>query len=208
VEVSAINRTELLPWLLKRHYARRIPPISHAFGLYDGANLIGVVTYGVPASVHLCRGVCGDENASAVLELNRLCVEDGVSNGASTLVGRSLKMLPSPTVVVSYADTAQGHIGYIYQATNFLFTGTTKERTDIDAGDGRHARHPLGDATQRVARSAKHRYVTFVGSKWDRRRLRESLMYPVLPYPKGKTERYDASCQVEKQPLLLFGEES
>jgi hypothetical protein len=44
-------------------------------------------------------------------------------------------MLPKPTIVVSYADTAMGHIGYIYQASNFLFTGTTKERTDMAGED-------------------------------------------------------------------------
>ena len=47
-----------------------------------------------------------------------------------TLVGRSLRLLPKPSVVVSYADTAQGHVGYVYQAANFIYTGLSAKRTD------------------------------------------------------------------------------
>jgi len=157
--VKPIKSNEAVPWILRKHYAKRMPSISYAFGLYKESELLGVVTYGVPASPFLCVGVCGEENKDIVLELNRLCLMENISNGASFLVGRSLQMLPKPTVVVSYADTAMNHVGYIYQAANFLFTGTTKERTDMAAGDGKHSRHHKGNPDERVNRSAKHRYI-------------------------------------------------
>lgn len=38
-------------WLLKKHYAHRIPSISYAFGLFDRDGLLmGVCTYGFPPS--------------------------------------------------------------------------------------------------------------------------------------------------------------
>ena len=203
MKVFPINSFETEPWLLQKHYAKRMCPISYAFGLYVDQNLVGVVTYGVPASPFLCFGVCGVDNKDIVLELNRLCLNDGIANGASFLVSNSLKMLPHPTIVVSYADTAMNHVGYIYQASNFLFTGTTKERTDMAGHDGKHSRHNLGDSGNRIARSAKHRYVFFVGSKSEKRKLRQQLNYPVMPYPKGESTKYNAGGAVKSQQLLF-----
>lgn len=203
MRVLRIKNEECNQWLLHKHYARRLPSISFAFGLYEGNILTGIVTYGMPASPFLCIGVCGKQNKDHVIELNRLCVDSKTKNATSFLVSNSLQMLPKPSIVVSYADTAQNHIGYIYQACNFLFTGTTKERTDMAGNDGAHSRHNKGDRENRINRSAKHRYVFFVGSKKQKQKLRKDLMYEVLDYPKGKTERYDASAKVEIQQLLF-----
>ena len=203
MKVLPIKSEETYPWLLKKHYAKRIPSISFAFGLYDKTELIGIITYGKPASPQLCFGVCGNENKDIFWELNRLCIKDGVKNGASILVGQSLKLLPCPAIIVSYADSAMNHIGYVYQATNFYFTGTTKERTDMASEDGKHSRHSKGNPEDRVFRSAKHRYIYFVGSKNQKKDLLKSLNYEILPYPKGNTLKYDAGGKVQTQELLF-----
>ncbi len=200
--VLPIKNEETYPWLLQKHYAKRIPQIMYAFGLYEENNLIGVVTYGIPASPALCVGVCGKELADKVLELNRLCLQDNSKNQSSFLVSNSIKLLPKPTIVVSYADTAQGHIGYVYQATNFLFTGTTKERTDMGGRDGKHSRHSK-DPSIRVFRSAKHRYIYFHGTKPQKKLLRSLLKYDVEPYPKGDSKKYDSGDRVQTQVLLI-----
>jgi hypothetical protein len=202
MQIKPIKSFETEPWLLKKHYAHRMPNIMFAFGLY-APELVGVVTYGMPASHSLCVGVCGPEHQSIVLELNRLCLNDNIPNGASKLVSESLKMLPKPSIVVSYADTAMGHIGYIYQATNFLFSGTTKERTDIAPEKGKHSRHHKGNHENRVFRSAKHRYIFIVGDKKQKKLLVSSLRYEVLPYPKGDTRRYNSGSKVSTQQLLF-----
>lgn len=175
---------ETKQFILKIHYAKRMPPVSHAFGLINSGELVGIITYGIPANQHLCNGVCGEEKKNLVLELNRLCLLYNRKNEASMLVGRSLQMLPRPRIIVSYADTARGHTGFVYQACNFIFTGTTKERTDPEALDGRHTRHHDGDITKRQKRSAKHRYVYFVGSKNEVKGLKALLRYPIEQYPK------------------------
>ena len=106
-------------------------------------------------------------------------------NEASYLVSKSLKMLPKPKIIVSYADTARNHIGYVYQASNFLFTGTTKGRTDQASANGKHSRHSLGDKTKRVYRSPKHRYITFIGTKHEKNNYRKALKYNIESYPKS-----------------------
>ena len=144
------------------------------------------MTYGSPASPPLCIVVCGTECKDMVIELNRLCLLNNKKNEASYLVGQSLKLLPKPRCIVSYADTQQGHAGCIYQASNFFFTGTTKARTDMAGKDGKHSRHHLGDRTNRVYRSAKHRYVTFIGNKKQKKKYLKLLNYPILTtYPKN-----------------------
>ena len=201
MQVIPIKPYEAYPWILKKHYAKRLPQIMYAFGLYENGELLGVVTYGIPASPMLCVGVCGKEYASQVLELNRLCLLNNEKNQSSFLVANSIKLLPKPTIVVSYADTAQGHVGYVYQATNFLFTGTTKERTDMAAGDGKHSRHGK-DPSVRQFRSAKHRYVYLHGDKRQKKELLSKLNYSIEAYPKGSSSRYDSGNAVETQGLL------
>lgn len=202
MEVKPIKSFETKPWLLNRHYAKRLPSISYAFGLFDEGVLVGVCTYGSPASPSLCVGVCGEQHRDKVVELNRLVVDSDKPNSASMLVGRSLQMLPKPSIVVSYADTAQGHVGYIYQSTNFLYTGATSERTDMGGEEGKHSRHAK-DPSIRVFRSSKHRYIIFTGSKKQKRILRNELNYEVEDYPKGESKQYDASGYVETQGTLF-----
>lgn len=184
-EVVQIPYSATKDWILNIHYAKRMPSISFAYGLYRHDEMVGMVSYGTPASPFLCKGICGEEHKKNVIELNRLVLKDNLPNEASFLVSRSLKLLPRPKVVVSYADTAQDHAGIIYQACNFLFTGTTKPRTDMAGKDGKHSRHHLGDRQNRINRSAKHRYVYFIGSKKDKKMLRNALNYTIQDsYPK------------------------
>jgi hypothetical protein len=180
--INKITYKDTKPFILNIHYARRMPSISFAYGLFNHDELVGVVTYGSPASPPLCRGVAGEQNKHLVLELNRLVLKYNLPNEASRLVGASLKMLPRPRIIVSYADTAQDHNGTVYQACNFLFTGTSKPRTDINAG-GKHPRHHLGDKTKRIYRSAKHRYLFLIGSKKEKKKLMSDLKYQIKEYP-------------------------
>ena len=220
-KVLPINNFEVEPWLLQKHYAKRMCPISYAFGLYDQEKLIGIVTYGVPASSMLRRGLCGKQWEENVIELNRLCCNSG-KNLASILVGHSLQMLPKPMIVVSYADTEQGHVGYIYQATNFIYTGLSFKKkdwaikgmehlhgatiADMSRGQENRAnwmREKFGDDFYLKDRAQKHRYVFFVGNKTQRKTMLSNLMYQVEPYPKGDSKRYDAGGEVQIQQLLF-----
>lgn len=206
--IRQVSYEETKPFLLNIHYARRMPSISYAFGLFlKGGQCIGIVTYGVPPSNSLCKGIAGMENFYNVLELNRLVFlpEHNGNNNASYLVGNSLKMLPNHTFVVSYADTAWSHIGYVYQATNFLYTGLSAKRLDTYQPEGLHPRHydKNNHSPLYQTRSRKHRYVYLVGDKRTKKQMRKELKYPIIPqYPKGDETRYDINdpkilCPIE-----------
>lgn len=201
-DVRRISYADAIPFITNIHYARRIPTIQYAFGLYIDGRLVGICTYGQPASPSLCKGIAGECNRHNVLELNRLVFlpQYNGDNNASYLVSHSLKQLPPNTYVVSYADWGGWHhVGYVYQATNFLYTGMTKERTDIYA-DGGHSRHYNKDEKRRQLRTAKHRYVYLVGSKRQRRKMLKHLNYPIIAqYPKGDSHRYDTNDPIAER---------
>jgi len=221
MSVQSIPTSDAMPWILNRHYAKRSCPISYAFGIYEGDQMIGVVTYGTPLSSTLRSGVCGKEWSGKVLELNRLCCENR-KNVASMLVGRSLKMLPKPSIVVSYADQGQGHVGYVYQATNFLYTGLSakfkdpmvkgmehKHHTTIgDEGRGHDSRVKFlrekygAENVYYVERARKHRYVFLHGSKTDKWKMRQAMNYKEFEYPKGESKHYEVEG-IQTQSLLF-----
>lgn len=219
-EVRPIPYDEVREWLLFKHYAHRIPSISFAFGLYNKElRMVGVCTYGVPASPSLVSGAISEEYADKFFELNRLVVDDGLPrNTLSFFVATTLKMLPRPMVVVSYADSEQGHHGYIYQATNWLYTGMTKPHSEysVDGGENKHSRHLLdeyGGINEAKAkgvkmnvgqRSIKYRYFQFLGDKRQKRDMLRKFKYEILnEYPKGDNKRYDASYKPSPQGLLF-----
>lgn len=197
--VTEIPKQDTRHLMLNVHYAHRIPSVTYSYGLFRGSELVGIVTYGTPVSWTLCRGVCGDDWASNVVELNRLVLQDNLPNEASRLVGASLKLLPKPKVVVSFADTAQDHTGFVYQATNFYYTGLSARFRDPRVRGLEHQHHATyaHGMTNRqviekygeenvyfVERSRKHRYIFFCGSKTERKAMMSALRYEILPYPK------------------------
>ena len=220
--VQSIPSSETHDWLLHKHYAKRIPSISWAFGLFDDKmTLQGVCTFGTPASAPLRDGVAGKNWREYVLELNRLCCINK-KNIASFLVSHSIALLPSPSLVVSYADIAQGHNGYVYQAANFIYTGLSAKRTDwkIKGKENLHGqtiadesrgkenraewmREKYGDDFYLEERSRKHRYVFLHGYKRQKKEMKAALRYAIEPYPKGDNSRYDASYEPTTQGLLF-----
>ena len=203
--VNSIPSEQTYEWLLKKHYAKRIPSISYAFGLYYNNILSGILTIGKPASPSLCDGICGKEYSTYVYELNRLCVNDGLEkNVLSYFVSKSLKMIDENMIIVSYADTKMNHHGYIYQATNWIYTGSTKERTDIGSEDNSHSRHydkSIDKTINRKFRSSKHRYVYFIGKL--KKTFKNNLNYQIETYPKGHNKRYDSNYKPIVQLKLI-----
>jgi hypothetical protein len=203
--VEPIDAKQTYDMLLNVHYAKRIPSITYAFGLFDSEAkaLIGCCTFGTPPSAPLRKGVCGPDFSDRVLELNRLCLIFNRKNEASFTVARSIKMLPKPKIIMSFADTEQDHLGIVYQATNFIYTGLSAKRTDWKVKGREHLhgqtiadefrgvknraqamRDKYGDDFFLQPRPRKHRYVFFTGTKRDKAEMLSALRYPVLPYPK------------------------
>lgn len=198
-----------------KHYAKRMPIIMYAFGLFKEKKLIGACSYGVPVSKDLINNVFYGEYKKCIYELNRLVANDGLEkNVLSFFVSSTFKFLPNPCCLVSYADSSQGHHGYIYQATNWNYTGLSIPFKDwVEIGSNKHGRgiaslgidylrkHP--EKYKEVDRSRKHRYFYFKGNKKDKKNMFKKFKYDILPYPKGDNKRYDASYNPSIQTELF-----
>lgn len=193
-QITYLSAKEAWEFLQPRHYAGRKPQISKAFGWEIDNQLVAVCTFGKPASPSLCVGICGEAHKARVYELNRLCRIDELKEPLSQFVSACLRRLRAMDwIIVSYSDMGMHHNGYIYQACNFIYTGQTKERTDMYVGNGKHSRHYKKEeqGNYRVVRTSKHRYVYFATSnKLTKREWLNHLNYPILPYPKGTNQNY------------------
>lgn len=220
IDVRPIGREIYTDWILKRHYAHRLPLIQYAYGSFVNRECVAVITYGQPATNFVAKSVVQEQYRGLVLELNRLIVgEDQPRNTASQLVAASLKMLPKPAVIVSYADEGQGHVGYVYQATNFTYCGkTAPHRNDYisPTGEKIHPRTMQGwkgvnnlerwveeNGWTKEKPSFKHRYVYVTGSKSQKREITKCLLWDPEPYPKGETRRYSADAEIPSQVVLF-----
>jgi hypothetical protein len=170
------------------HYMHRKPAVSWAFGLVDGDKVLGIVTFGTPASRHLQMGVCPSDPGK-VTELNRLWIHDQMPpNTASWFVSRALKQIP-PRIVVSYADTRQGHMGYVYRALNFRYAGWSDmerktPRYDYLPEDPKtHTRDAFRNGyARKVRRKPKVKYWITTGNASERRTLSRLCQWPSLDW--------------------------
>ncbi len=111
------------------HYAKRVPVGSLSFNVYnDDDEWCGCIIYSRGATPQIGKpyGLAQGQ----VVELVRVALNGKQGNGrTSQAVSLSLKMLkkhcPMVRLVVSYADCDQNHLGTIYQATNWIYTGCT-----------------------------------------------------------------------------------
>lgn len=184
--------------LVREHYLHSLPGgTCLAFGTFVCSRLLGALTFGVgPTNAHrLVEGATSDD----CLTLTRLWLSDELpSNSESRVLGvvlRSLRQNTNLKFLVSYADPSQGHLGTIYQASNWLYTGLSQATPLYDIGDGkaRHSRsvsHAYGSHSVKhfarhgvevklVPQAPKHRYVYFLDPSF-----RHRLNVPMLPYPK------------------------
>lgn len=185
------------------HYSRAMPKSKLVrIGVWEDKSFVGAIIYGLGANRHIARpfGLADTE----VCELVRVALAPGRKHPTSQCVAVSLKLLrrqsPGLRLVVSYADAGQGHVGTIYQATGWIYLGTSEQSYLRIAGKVVHPRTvydrygPGGQSVPwlrkhvdpnvcRVPMAPKLKYVYPLAKK-----LRRELKDVALPYPKSAAE--------------------
>lgn len=196
--IKKIDYKTAMAIVVERHYLKRKCPCSVAFGLFLDDELCGVVCYGTPSSAPLRSGIAGPEFKFDVIELTRLWVSDSVpKNGESYLISNTVKKC-GKLIVVSFAEIQQGHVGTVYQAANWIYTGLSAKRTNWTvAGLDKHCqtiadkytaaeiREKYGDDFSLQERPRKHRYLWINAKGRKRSEIIKSLRYKPMPYPKA-----------------------
>lgn len=187
-----------------RHYSRTPSIFWRGFGLVIDGWIEGCVVYGQP-SPPIQKHAFKDRDFR-LYELSRLVIQTEERNAASFLIGQSLRMMETPCAVISYADSAHGHAGIVYQATNWIYTGATVSHDVLYLVDGKPT-HPMtlrdrgitapmewakANEIQTVKPEPKHRYFQLCGNRKQVQRMRAALTYTeVKPYPKLPKTTYE-----------------
>jgi hypothetical protein len=226
--VRPVAREAAKQIIIDNHYSKRWTKVSYCLGLFyhqstehkffDGVNekLIGVICYGDPIGRHCGVSISPILNRTEVLELTRLFIFDGYgTNAESWFVGQSFKWLrenaPHIKALVSYSDPNAGHLGTVYQATNWIYQGNKIRPNDSwsfkwsEIDEWHHSRSSYvkyGTNDPKIIQTMvtspfwikkeprKHRYIYILLSGKEKKKLFKSLKYPSLPYPK-QTEKFD-----------------
>jgi len=214
--VSQIPFEESKSFILRKHYKGELPSIPrYTFGLFEDKELKGVSTFG-PSANYKEREAWGGYD---VLELSRLVTKDNMpKNTLSFFVSRCLKRLPTPCVVIAYSDPNFGHHGYIYQATNWVYTGKgnpSQLYKNKKTGKIIHSRtvwrrygtnniDDLPDHIEKMDTSeGKHRYYYFVGNSHEKEKMKGKLRFEEKSYPKGENKKHKQDVKVSGNKRLL-----
>lgn len=185
--------------VMRWHYSRCMPAAKLVrIGVWEDGRFVGAILYGSGANRHLSRPF--GLKPTQACELVRVALAPGRKNPTSKCLAVSLRMLqkqsPGLKLVVSYADTKEGHLGVIYMATNWLYLGAHNQPYLKIGGRIEHPRSlydrygPGGQQiawlrenvdpkAQRVTMPDKHKYVYVFD-----RALRRRIANEAQPYPK------------------------
>lgn len=183
------------------HYAQAVPAVQYGYNIYtDDGEWCGVICFGSGATPRI--GSPYELFQGEVLELTRVAL-NGKQTTTSQCVAAALRELrkdsPITRLVVSYADIDQGHIGTIYQATNWIYEGVKNEgdrgaflihgqrmhpRTVYSKGWRQSVtwlRENIDPDAQEIRTAGKHKYLFCFD-----RKTRKKLLKTAKPYPKKK----------------------
>ena len=188
--VREIPHREAVEFISEHHYARGAANTSVArYGLYHqgGSELLGAIIYMPPPGQ--AATAADPKHPERVLALSRLAIAPiAPRNAASHLISKSARMLPERyETIATWADTARGHVGTIYQAANWRYRGQTtpqpmfRDQNDVMASRKRGPKtytvtEMLEQGYELVGRFPRHRYVL---------NRRDMHAHPDRPYPKA-----------------------
>lgn len=190
-----------------------------AIGLYLDGHLAGALSFGRTAGSG-AKAILDDPKDGEVMVLARGATEFWAPpNAASFLIGRALKMLKQgvtvhrpwadrvdtikPHVVVAYADERAGEYGFVYQASNWWYTGTTAPVNVLKDPSGRIRDSRL------ISKYAKKRGISYAVQLAEFR-LNGYTLEPGYPkhryiYLLNKRERKRLRVQHQAYPKPLRG---
>ena len=209
--IEIINQRIAKGLIIKNHYSHKWTSCRYAFGLILNNKIVGVCVYGYPVGRLTAQSISKIVEPGSILELTRLWVNDSEGkNTESFFIGQSFKWLrrfdKSIRVLISYSDPMQNHVGYIYQATNWLYQGNKTRLVDgyyhIVNGETLHPRTcfskygtnkpnellKIDPNYERFELERKHRYI-YILDKKNKKEILNTLKHPILSYPKSEGNR-------------------
>lgn len=140
--VERIGRADAESFIARHHYLKTMPGICKAYGWFEGGLLRGVATVSSPTGPATAASIFGEEHSAKVRELSRFCMVDKAERKfpASAFLAGVMKLVhkeePELWALVSFADSAVGHTGKIYEAVGGVCVGETGEEVFYESSGG------------------------------------------------------------------------
>lgn len=212
--VQEISKDLALSMIQKYHYSNTLPKINKYYlGFYQENELVGVITLGWGTRpLHTIRRIFPSLVSDDYLEIGRMCMtEEMPRNSESQMISKCVKWLkanhPEIKVLFTWADGMLGKVGYVYQASNFIYAGFSGGEMYMKDGVKIHVRQmksiliPPGEHDSRITvrptrqqmkeyniqhyKGKQYRYLMFLCDKKEERRLRAECQIDLtLPRPK------------------------
>lgn len=212
--IKEIEKNEALAMIQKYHYSNSLPKINKYYlGFYLEDELVGVVTLGLGTRpLHTIKRIFPSLTAQDYLEIGRMCMtEEMERNSESQMISQMVKWLkhnhPEIKILFTWADGMLGKVGYVYQASNFIYAGYSGGEMYMKDGVKIHVRQmkgvllPPGTKDSRITvrptleqlkefniqhyKGKQYRYLMFLCDKKEEQKLRnECLIDLTLPNPK------------------------
>lgn len=129
-DIREISKEDALKMIQKYHYSNTLPKINKYFlGFYLDEELVGVVTLGWGTRPrHTIQRIFPSLDTKDYLEIGRMCMaEEMPRNSESQMLSQLVKWihrnLPELKILFTWADGMVGKVGYVYQASNFIYAG-------------------------------------------------------------------------------------
>ena len=213
-EVKEISKEDALNMIQKYHYSNTLPKINKYFvGFFLNSNLVGVVTLGWGTRPkHTIQRIFPSLDTKDYLEIGRMCMtKEMPRNSESQMISQLIKWIksnhPELKVLFTWADGMVGKVGYVYQASNFIYAGYSDGEMYMKDGVKIHVRQmksfliPEGVKDTRITvrptveqmkqfniqhfKGKQYRYLYFLCDKKQKRILLDECLIDLnLPRPK------------------------
>jgi hypothetical protein len=213
--IKLIPNDQAKVYISQNHYTQSCALGRISYGYFEGTDLKGAIVFSQPAGKFTASGLWEGGNQKNTLEFIRMFLDDTSDFKESQFISQVIKELrkdmPEVKMLVTYADSQAGHVGYIYQASNWLYVGTASDERKIFIDGVRVHRRMLNSKygtsslprlhdilaeqgkvlTYSADRYVKYKYIYLLPKGKEREALLKQLKVQVLPYPKGDISRYD-----------------
>ena len=213
-DIKEISKEDALKMIQKYHYSNTLPKINKYFlGFYLDAELVGVVTLGWGTRPrHTIQRIFPSLDTRDYLEIGRMCMtEEMPRNSESQMLSQLVKWIrkniPELKVLFTWADGMLGKVGYVYQASNFIYAGFSDGEMYMKDGVKLHVRQMKsflvleGQKDDRITvrptaeqmrkhnilhfKGKQYRYLLFLCDRKEKQRLLDECMIDLeLPRPK------------------------
>lgn len=129
-EIKEISKEDALRIIQKFHYSRTLPKLNkHFVGFFLNDELCGIVTLGWGTRpLHTIQKLFPTMTTADYYEIGRMAMTDDMPrNSESQMLSQLIKWLKvnhkEIKVLFTWADGMLGKVGYVYQASNFIYAG-------------------------------------------------------------------------------------